>query len=124
MLSIPDSEIRSRVGVLLKLKTAKGQRKTISLRQLRADLSETLVMYKLPTVLRILTEEEQFPMTASNRLKIQDALKLYFPQSANESIKDLPAEVEVCDYTEGISDKPARQWEWSGMPTDIASKRT
>ncbi|KAJ5578641.1 NRPS-like protein biosynthetic cluster [Penicillium hispanicum] len=124
VLSIPDAEIRSRVGALLKVKGDEKQRSSISLHKLRTDLAVNLATYKLPTVLRILTDDEQLPMTASNRLKIPDALKLYFPQTVNERVQDLPVQVEVCDFTEGACDRPARQWEWSGMPTDLVSKKS
>lgn len=124
VLSIPDAEIRSRVGALLKVKGGEKQKSSISLHKIRTDLAVNLATYKLPTVLRILTDDEQFPMTTSNRLKIQDALKIYFPQTANESVKDFPVEVEVCDFTQEVLDRPARQWEWSGMPSDLVSKRS
>lgn len=115
VLSVPDVEVRTRVAALIK---TKGDCK-LALKKLRADLSATLPLYKLPTLLRTLGKDESFPMTDSGRLRIRDALRLYFPQTADERIEDLPAEVEAWDITKEVSDAPARPWDWAGLPLEL-----
>lgn len=116
VLSVPDIQVRTRAAALIKLK---GTSKKLALHKLRTDLSATLPLYKLPTLLRVLDEYEQFPMTESGRLRIKDALRMYFPQTVNERVEDLPAEVEVWDITKEVSDKPLRPWDWSGLPLEL-----
>lgn len=44
---------------------------------------------------------------------------MYFPQTVNERIEDLPPQVEVWDITKEVSDKPLRPWDWSGLPLEL-----
>ncbi|KAL4884600.1 hypothetical protein BJY04DRAFT_215061 [Aspergillus karnatakaensis] len=115
VLSVPDVEVRTRVAALIKTKGNCN----LSLHKLRSDLSARLPLYKLPTLLRTLGKNEYFPMTDSGRLRIRDAVKLYFPQTVHERIEDLPAQVEVWDITKEVSDSPARPWDWAGLPLEL-----
>lgn len=116
VLSVPDIQVRTRAAALIRLK---GPSKKLPLHKLRSDLSATMPLYKLPTLMRVLDEHERFPMTESGRLQIKEALRMYFPQTVNERIEDLPPQVEVWDITKEVSDKPLRPWDWSGLPLEL-----
>lgn len=55
----------------------------IDLRKIREDLSSTLELYKLPTLLRILQDGEEIPRTDTEKILKSKALEKYFHLSGH-----------------------------------------
>lgn len=91
--------------------------KELTLQALRADLSAMQVArYKLPTLLRVLDEGEEVPRTNSEKIKRDDVVNMYFPQSDDWKVEDLPEKVQVWDLQKDESEpKVVRSWDWSGL---------
>lgn len=87
----------------------------ITLRNIREDLAGAgVVSYKLPTLLRIIPDEEQVPHTASGKAQKKEALRKYF-----NIVGHLPDGYEH----EGVEywgnkldlDTSARLFDWGGL---------
>ncbi|KAK2747924.1 hypothetical protein FQN57_001515 [Myotisia sp. PD_48] len=76
VVKCPDAEAGSQVAAIIRLLDSKNK---YTLQQLRQDLSSSLSRYQLPTQLRILGPTENIPRSSTGKLKIQEALKMYFP---------------------------------------------
>lgn len=84
----------------------------ISLLQIRLDLQDRLQAYKLPTLMRILQDNEQVVETKSGKPRRDTIAKQYFPISDDEP---LPAGFEVCDPSLKFAGSTRKAWDWGGM---------
>ncbi|KAB8233021.1 class I adenylate-forming enzyme family protein [Aspergillus alliaceus] len=91
VVGVSDAEVMNRTAVLVRVKEGK----TLSLHSLRADLTGKLAEHKLPTLLRKLDVKEEVPKTHSGKFDARKAPSVFFPQSVEGNIRDLPQEVEV-----------------------------
>ncbi|KAM3497560.1 hypothetical protein MY10362_009093 [Beauveria mimosiformis] len=86
ILSVPYPNYGSLVAALVRFKrqeVGSADTFTPSLRFLRASLATELSAYKLPTLLRVLQEDEELPRTASNKVSKPEAVKKYFQFTDN-----------------------------------------
>ncbi|GIJ92442.1 hypothetical protein Asppvi_011424 [Aspergillus pseudoviridinutans] len=91
VLGIPDAEVMNRTAVLLRVKEGK----CLTLQALRTEMAGRLAKHKLPTLLRKLDASEGVPKTHSGKFDMRKARSVFFPQSVEGDISDLPPEVEV-----------------------------
>jgi malonyl-CoA/methylmalonyl-CoA synthetase len=88
---------------------------SITLKRIRDDLAATnLASYKLPTLLRVLQNEEQVPLTSSDKVLKRECLRKFFHIS--EYIPD-PYAVEGVEYWGNQLDLAAssRVFDWGGL---------
>ncbi|GFG23860.1 hypothetical protein IFM61606_03753 [Aspergillus udagawae] len=91
VLGIPDAEVMNRTAVLLRVKEGK----CLTLQALRTEMAGRLADHKLPTLLRKLDGSEGVPKTHSGKFDRRKIRSVFFPQSVEGDISDLPPEVEV-----------------------------
>jgi malonyl-CoA/methylmalonyl-CoA synthetase len=89
ILSVPDLYTCARVALLVRF----SHKNIFDLGYVRAYLSDKLADYKLPTLMRILTEEESVLRTQTGKLIRNKTSQKFFPVSENYS---LPPGIEVC----------------------------
>ncbi|GAB1210198.1 hypothetical protein APSETT445_008988 [Aspergillus pseudonomiae] len=68
--------VRLRRDILL---VKDGNKTNLSLRALREDLSRSLSLYKQPSLLRVLNNDESVPTTRTLKFDFAEAVKQYFP---------------------------------------------
>ncbi|KAF3914554.1 hypothetical protein ABW20_dc0110498 [Dactylellina cionopaga] len=92
VVAVPDPENGHRIAALLRLSARQGE---VTLGLLRTDLARHLPQYKLPTLLRILSDSENLPKTRSGKVMREAAQKAMFPKAPEAAIQTLPREVQV-----------------------------
>ncbi|KAJ5711002.1 hypothetical protein N7488_005158 [Penicillium malachiteum] len=70
---------------------------SLSLQTLRAQLSSSLPDFKLPTLLRILTDGEDIPRSQAGKPAPRDIASKFFPQPVEGVLKGLPDDVQFCN---------------------------
>ncbi|THC90660.1 hypothetical protein EYZ11_009885 [Aspergillus tanneri] len=82
VLPVLDREAGGQVAALVRLRkqdTYRDRSEVVSLRTIRAELAASgMVSYKLPTLLRVLQDGEQVPLTASGKVMKKECLRNYF----------------------------------------------
>ncbi|KAI1978077.1 hypothetical protein LOZ53_001486 [Ophidiomyces ophidiicola] len=82
ILPVLDHEASGVVAALVrprKRKTTGEEYERITLQKIREDLAAAkMSWYKLPTLLRVLQDDEEVPMTASDKILKQESLRKYF----------------------------------------------
>lgn len=77
IVRMPDYDAKELVGAILRINSlANGD--TIDLARIRADLSRTLAVYKLPVLVRYLAEVEELPRTHSEKVIKKGLLQKFF----------------------------------------------
>jgi len=84
----------------------------LSLHALRVFLSQFLEEYKLPVILRILSDEEDVPRTQSGKPLLITIATKFFPQPLEGSLDGLPADVQICRAS--IRKEPVA-WDWGAL---------
>lgn len=112
VLPVRDHEAGGLVAALLRVRKQYGN---ISLQRIRADLAtNNMVSYKLPTLLRVLQEDERVPLTASGKTLKRESLLKYF-----NIAKYMPENyaVEGVEYWGNKLDlaAPTRLYDWGGL---------
>lgn len=115
VLGVPDAETGYRAAALIRPRENTDDQALLALHQLRADLYQTLQAYKLPTLLRLLQPHEPSPLTPHGKPDYKQALAIYFPQSADNRVEDLPPEIEVWEDTTGAAGEQRRAWDGGGL---------
>lgn len=91
VVGVEDEEFGQRVAATISLKTdQKTSRKTLTLSELRGDLRDILVGYKMPTILRVV--EGELPKSGTGKVQ----KKILGPQFFPPNYRELP-EVQVWD---------------------------
>lgn len=81
VLNVLDYEAQGLATALIRLRKStlcQEDHSKIDLRKIREDLSSTLELYKLPTMLRILRDGEELPRTDSEKVLKSKALEKFF----------------------------------------------
>ncbi|KAB8234044.1 class I adenylate-forming enzyme family protein [Aspergillus alliaceus] len=81
VLPVLDHQAGGLAAALLRLQKQKATQEVhhVNLRSVRKDLAATnMVSYKIPTLLRILKNEEQVPLSASGKVLKKECLRRYF----------------------------------------------
>ncbi|KAJ5937048.1 hypothetical protein N7466_003498 [Penicillium verhagenii] len=68
-----------------------------SLHAIRAELSSSLPDFKLPTLLRILTDGEDIPRSQAGKPAPRDIATVFFPQPDEGVLNGLPDDVQFCN---------------------------
>ncbi|KNG90486.1 hypothetical protein ANOM_001221 [Aspergillus nomiae NRRL 13137] len=113
VLPVKDHGAGGLVAALVRLQKQEGESTT--LKQIRDDLAATnLPSYKLPTLLRVLQNEEQVPLTSSDKVLKKECLRKFFHIS--EYIPD-PYAVEGVEYWGNQLDlaTSSRVFDWGGL---------
>jgi malonyl-CoA/methylmalonyl-CoA synthetase len=110
VLPVQDPQCDSRVAVLIRT-NAKADK--VDLGKIRSDLSVQLPAYQLPTVLRVLRDDETVPRTWSDKTAMAKAINLFFPQDAEQNM--VGTDVEVMDVGDFMKAKTQKMWDLSGM---------
>jgi malonyl-CoA/methylmalonyl-CoA synthetase len=71
----------------------------LSLHALRLDLSVHLAEFKLPTLLRILADDEDIPRSQAGKTMPKEIVPRFFPQPVEGSLDGLPENVQQCSTT-------------------------
>ena len=123
ILGVHDSTLTEHVGAIIKPRSSHADTVTTTtdstdspttLATLRAALTahNLLPIYKLPTVLRVLRDEELIPSTATGKRSKALATKMYFPP-------DWPSLCEDVQVWEPSREKPEwmpkKAWDWAGL---------
>jgi malonyl-CoA/methylmalonyl-CoA synthetase len=87
---------------------------SVNLFKIRKNLHDALPKYKLPTLLRILQEDELIPETSTGKVNRKMIGEKYFPLSVDGP---LPPDVEFWDGKgeDEEVDFPRKAWDWGGM---------
>ncbi|KAL3474444.1 hypothetical protein BJX99DRAFT_260376 [Aspergillus californicus] len=138
-LVIPDPNITHRVGALVRLRPEKVTQ--LSLSTLREDLSQCLEAFKLPSALRVLTDDEQVLRMYSLEFAPKEALPRFFPVDEDCTVQSLSGKAELCDMSGDFlsykalkyifkADEVPTNWlrlpvqaQLTGCPTPIAEPR-
>ncbi|GAB1192532.1 hypothetical protein APSETT444_001724 [Aspergillus pseudonomiae] len=113
ILPVPDPRTAGRVAALVRFvddsPEAAGKK---NLNAIRADLSDKLAAYQLPTLLRILQTGEEIPKAAvSGKFLRKQAVGQFFPTSQDF---ELLSNVEVWDENTAQTG-PRKAWDWAGL---------
>lgn len=110
VMPVEDPTCDTRVAALVRIddKTA-----NVDLERIRIDLSADLPAYQLPTILRILKDDETVPRTWSEKTAMKKAIQLFFPQDAQQHL--VGPDIEVMDISRFMSSKTQTMWDLSGM---------
>ncbi|KAK2865200.1 hypothetical protein FQN49_003817 [Arthroderma sp. PD_2] len=123
VIAVPDIEVFNRVAVIARMRpssqgciTSNGEGHPPNmLYKVRRDLTELKVaLYKLPTLLRILGDDEIIPRTTTDKVIRKKVIETFFPQSADCKVEDLPKEVLVWDSKNDKKAGPTGLWDWGG----------
>lgn len=117
VLPVRDREAGGLVAALVRLckQDDDDQQHNIDLRIIRDDLARAgMVSYKLPTILRLLEEEEEVPYTASGKVQKKEALWRYFgvadcmpDEYAHEGVEYWGNKLDL--------DASSRLFDWGGL---------
>ncbi|KAE8152784.1 hypothetical protein BDV25DRAFT_170018 [Aspergillus avenaceus] len=84
----------------------------VRLLQIRSDLQDKIQRYKLPTLMRILRDDEQIPSTISGKPMRKKIEEQYFSLPEDDP---LPADVQLCNPCVGMAETSRKAWDWAGM---------
>jgi malonyl-CoA/methylmalonyl-CoA synthetase len=116
VLSVLDYECQGLAAALIRLTNSRERQDNIAdidLRKVREDLSLTLELYKLPAFLRILTDEDEVPYTASGKPLKSQMLERYFQISGYCPRNYVVPGVEFWGSRGDLSVE-RRAWDWEG----------
>lgn len=114
VLGVKDDECGERVAVILRITCTEQESpstSTTTLNSLRNRLATEahLPTYKLPTLLKLLRNQDHLPKTSTGKVSKVLARKKYFPADYASSGK-----VEVWDL-HAKDELPQRAWDWAGI---------
>ncbi|KAJ6000799.1 hypothetical protein N7481_001208 [Penicillium waksmanii] len=113
VLPVKDPKTGNRVAALVRTRLDRSQ---LTLQVLRKDLASHLPAFQLPTVLRVLGDQEHIPRTISGKVARQEANTLYFPQNAvDPSLENLPQEVQLDNFDPKAQLRSRRMWDTGGV---------
>lgn len=110
IVSIADRDASTRVAALVRFHQdfPCGNLTTI-----REHLSDKLLLYKLPTALRVLRNGEEIPLTVSGKVIRRQVVEKYFPLT---EYCQLPANVELWNVLgEQKNNGSQKAWDWAGL---------
>ncbi|GBF62074.1 malonate--CoA ligase [Trichophyton mentagrophytes] len=125
VVAVPDMEILHRVAVIARLNPSFKEEEANSLGpdgkptsnmlfKVRRDLTELKVaQYKLPTLLRVLKDDDVIPRTTTDKVIRKKVIQIFFPQSADCKVEDLPKEVLVWDLKNDKNAESTGLWDWA-----------
>ncbi|KAK2743071.1 hypothetical protein FQN57_005027 [Myotisia sp. PD_48] len=118
VVPVPDpSIIGEHVAALIRLKKTKidVKQNPATLQNIRRDLTldRGVRTGSLPTMLRVLREDERIPRTDAGKPLRKQIAKLFFPGISEMKLMSIP-EVEVWDFTKNGA-RTEKPWDWAAM---------
>lgn len=118
VLGVSDEECEERVAVIVRPSSHHNGRVhtfPLTLAHLRQRLSmePSLPMYKQPTLLRILRDDERIPTTRTGKLSKVQARKQFLPDGFKRT-----GEVEVWDLNSDAN-ASTKAWDWAGIGSAV-----
>lgn len=116
IVGAPEPNNGTRLAALVRFKKssacscAKGIKPSLAL--IRESLAVHLPVYMLPTALRVLSDEEDIPRTASHKAIRPKVIEQYFPLNESGEIVD---SAELWDLNQNEITGPRKLWEWGGL---------
>jgi malonyl-CoA/methylmalonyl-CoA synthetase len=116
VLAVQVADGASEVGVLIRVEPDQESAMSgrIDLKLLRADLSNRMPAFQMPTVFRLLKIEESVPRTPSGKVIRKGATSLYFSFQAGSGTYS--EDVEIWNSGSMIG-KAHKAWDWGGLQT-------
>lgn len=119
MLGIPHTVAKELCGAIVRFhpdyNTPPDQ---MTFAKIRSDLAETLPIYMIPTLLRILKDDETLPLTSIGKPIKNEIRRDFFKTTDWWSIENPPADVEYWSNkaVTVIGEKDLqRPWDWCGQ---------
>ncbi|KAM4055712.1 AMP-binding enzyme [Hirsutella rhossiliensis] len=112
IVGVPDYAAIQLCGAVVRLRSQVESQ--ITLARIRCDLAASLAAYMLPTLLRVLKEDEELPRTASGKLLKRQILRDYFGNADGMPACRVPADVEQCARSRLIWEG-SKPWDGSGL---------
>lgn len=109
ILPVPDETHGQLVGALARLRPGPHlDGSQLTLKRLRADLSPSIPLYKQPTLLRVIVDEE-IPVSGQGKLARNKAIDMYLGPSAD------PTHLQKWDLGLEMRLPGKKAWDWGGI---------
>lgn len=116
VIAIPDHEAKELCAAAIRLDvTSSVPASEISLARIRSDLMQSLSMYMLPAILRILKDGEEIPRNISGKVVKAAVRRELFATTDWWPHSNPPAEVEYWGNMPPIFEAATRPWDWCGV---------
>ncbi|KKO97290.1 hypothetical protein THAR02_10610 [Trichoderma harzianum] len=116
VLAIPDHEAKELCAAVIRLDGASGvPAPEISLARIRSDLMQSLPMYMLPAILRILKDGEEIPRNISGKFVKAAVRRELFATTDWWPHSNPPPEVEYWGNMPPIFEAATPPWDWCGV---------
>lgn len=112
-VAVPDHESKQLCGIIVRLRRGSTPLEQITLTRIRCDLSSSLAAYMLPTLLRVMKDEEELPRTFSGKPIKRQIVEDYFGTTDWFPAQTPPPMVECWGKMLGISKMEIKPWDWS-----------
>lgn len=114
VVAVPDYESKQLCGAIIRLK--RGYARTdINLDKIRSDLRGVVPTFMLPTLLRVMHEQELLPLTVSGKPIKKQIVKHYFGTMDWFPSNTPPEGVEYCSSAPSILEEDPKPWDWCGV---------
>lgn len=110
ILPVEDPQCDTRVAALVRFRDGSVE---INLNALRQDLSKDMPAYQLPTVLRVLRDDETVPRTWSDKVAMMKAIHMFFPQDSEDRL--CGEATEILDISQFMKAETTKMWDLAGM---------
>jgi malonyl-CoA/methylmalonyl-CoA synthetase len=100
VVGVPDNDTRHHCAAIVRVQRPDDYKlQAINLALIRSDLEAKLAHFMLPTLLRILGDDESLPVTISGKVVRREALRQFFGVTEGISETRLPCNVERWVYS-------------------------
>lgn len=114
VLAVPSHSTKQSCAAVIRLRRHVASAEQGTLARIRHDLEGSLAYYMMPVLLRILSEEEDVPVTVSGKPVKGQILKDYFGSVGGIPAEIMPPGVEVYTFQETAETK-TKTWDWCGL---------
>ncbi|EFE37943.1 adenylate-forming enzyme AfeA [Trichophyton verrucosum HKI 0517] len=113
VVAVPHKKLRQLCAAVVRLRPdTQITSNMTTLGLIRSDLEGTLPTYMMPTLLKLLKDEEELPSTVIGKPAKKEILRIYFGSVNGALVENYPPEVESCPVPKpGEATKP---WDWDG----------
>ncbi|KAK5996040.1 Acyl-CoA ligase oryP [Cladobotryum mycophilum] len=114
VLSIPDHESKNLCAALVRLNPGVSPA-DVDLRRIRSDIADNLPAFMFPTLLRVLREGEEVPLTTSGKPVKKRIRTEFFTTEEWWPMNNPPADVESWADLRAVLGEKAKPWDWGGI---------
>lgn len=116
VLAVPDHEAKELCAAVVRLDETSGvSTSDINLARIRTDAMNSLPIYMLPAILRILKDGEEIPRTISGKAVRKAICKEFLGTDKWWPHDNPPADVEYWGNMPPIFEAETRPWDWCGV---------